>query len=117
MDEYQYETALFYYEVFLVRFPENHQRDIAAEYERAFINYKMGNYKKSIAEYNEILRKYNESPYAMLYPPRFKQLSEIGLSNIEKQKFIGINLFWRAKEKNWAEKNGDSLTDADDTES
>ena len=117
MDEYRYETALFYYEVFLVRFPEDHLRDIAAEYERAFINYKMGEYKEASAQYNEIIRKYDESAYAMLYPPRFRGLSEIGLRNIERQEFIGNSLFWRAREKAWAEKNGESLTDTDETES
>jgi len=117
MDEYRYKTALLYYEVFLVRFPENMPRGIAAEYERAFINYKMDNYKESSDQYNEIIRKYNESPYAMLYPPRFKQLSEIGLKNIEKKDFIGNSLFWRVKEKAWAEQNGESLTDTGDAES
>ena len=117
MDEYQYKTALFYYEVYLVRFPENQQRGIAAEYERAFINYKMKNYKEASAQYNEILRKYEESPYAMLYPPRFKELCNIGLKNIEKKEFIGNSLFWRAKEKAWAEKEGESLTDTGENNS
>jgi len=117
MDEYNYKAALLYYEVFLVRFPENMPRGIAAEYERAFINYKMENYTEASDQYNEILRKFNESPYAMLYPPRFKQLSEIGLKNIEKKDFIGNSLLWRTKEKAWAEQNGESLTDTDDAES
>ncbi len=114
MDEYRYETALFYYEVFLVRYPEKHQRVIAAEYERAFINYKIGNYNVATEDYKEIIRKYDESPYAMLFPPRFKQLSEIGLKNIEKEKAVGNKLLWRVKEKEWAEENGESLTDTGD---
>jgi tetratricopeptide (TPR) repeat protein len=111
MDENRYETALFYYEVFLVRYPENHQKVIAAEYERAFINYKMGNYKEATRGYDEIILKYDESPYAMLYHPRFHQLSEIGLVNIEKQKAVKNRLLWRVKEKAWADENGESLTD------
>ncbi|MCK5251128.1 MAG: hypothetical protein KAJ98_14245 [Spirochaetaceae bacterium] len=112
MDEYQYKTALYYYEVFLVRYPENHQRVIAAEYERAFINFKMGNYKEASLGYEAIILKYDESPYAMLYHPRFRQLSEIGLMNIEKKEAIGSSLFWRLKEKAWAEEHGESLTDS-----
>jgi len=111
MDEYRYKTALYYYEVFLVRYPENHQQVIAAEYERAFINYKMGNYKDATEAYNEIIRKYDESPYAMLYHPRFRQLSEIGLTNIEKKKAVDKRLFWRVREKAWAEEHGEKLTD------
>ena len=112
MDEYRYKTALYYYEVFLVRYPENHQRVIAAEYERAFINFKMENYKEASQGYEAIILKYDESPYAMLYHPRFRQLSEIGLKNIEKKEAIGNSLFWRIKEKEWAEEHGESLTDS-----
>ena len=36
------EEALFYYEVFLVRFPESHARVVAAEYERAILHKKLG---------------------------------------------------------------------------
>jgi len=117
MDEYRYKTALHYYEVFLVRFHEDQPRGIAAEYERAFINYKIENYEESTAQYNEILRKFNDSPYAMLFPPRFEHLSEIGLKNIEKKEFIGTSLFWRVKEKQWAEQNDGNLNDLAETES
>lgn len=112
MDENRYKTAIYYYEVFLVRYPENHQRVIAAEYERAFINYKMGDYKEATRGYEEIILKYDESPYAMLYHPRFRQLSEIGLVNIEKKKAVEGRLMWRRQEKVWAEENGESLTDS-----
>ena len=116
MDENLYKTALFYYEVYLVRFPEDQQRGIAAEYERAFINYKLKNYKEATEQYNEILRKYEESPYAMLYPPRFEELCHIGLKNIEKKEFIGNRLFWRAREKAWAKKEGEELVDTGEEE-
>lgn len=112
MDENRYKTALYYYEVFLVRYPENHQRVIAAEYERAFINYKMGNYKEATQGYEAIILKYDESPYAMLFHPRFRHLCEIGMLNIEKQKAVGNHLFWRIKEKEWAEEHDESLTDS-----
>ena len=111
MDENRYKTALYYYEVFLVRYPENRQRVIAAEYERAFIHYKMGDWDTAKAGYEAILRKYDESPYAMLYHPRFRELCQIGLTNIEKQKATTNRLFWRRREKEWAEEHGDRLTD------
>jgi len=111
VDEYRYTKALYYYEVFLVRYPENYQLVIVAEYQRAFINYKMGNYVIARDFYNRIIRKYDESPYAVLYHPKFKRLSEIGLKNIEKKKAVNLRLFWRAREKVWAEQNGESLID------
>ena len=117
MDEYRYKKALYYYEVFLVRYPENRHLGIAAEYERAFINYKMGNDEIAADAYREIIRKYNENPYAVLYHPKFKRLSEIGLKNIEKKKAVNLRLFWRAREKSWAEQNGESIVDTTKEES
>ncbi len=116
MDENRYDTALYYYEVFLVRYPEDHQKVIAAEYERAFIQYKKGDYKNATAGYEEIIRKYDESPYAMLYHPRFRYLCDIGLTNIEKQKSVKGRLFWRVREKDWAEEHGEDLVDEAGTE-
>jgi len=112
MDEYRYKKALYFYDVFLVRYPENHQLAIAAEYEKAFINYKMGNDAIAADAYREIIRKYNENSYAALYHPKFKRLCEIGLKNIEKKKAVNLRLFWRAREKAWAEQNGESIIDA-----
>jgi len=114
MDESLYKTALYYYEVFLIRYPENHQMVIAAEYERAFIYYKTGDYKRAEAEYQAIIKKYDESPYAILYHPRFRRLCEIGLTNIEKQRAVQNRLFWRNREKEWAEEHGESLTEETD---
>lgn len=117
MDESRYDTALYYYEVFLVRYPENHQKVIAAEYERAFINYKKRDYPEARQGFEDIIRKFDESPYAMLYHPRFRYLSEIGLSNIEKKKAVDRRLFWRAREKDWAEEHDTSLIDDGSVES
>ena len=111
MDESRYDTALYYYEVFLIRYPENHQKVIAAEYERAYIQYKKRQFDEAEAGFGEIIRKYDESPYAMLYHPRFRYLSEIGLENLEKKKAVDRRMFWRAREKEWAEERGESLID------
>lgn len=103
MDERRYNDALFYYEVFLVRFPENYEKSIAAEYERTFIHYKTGKTKIAEDGFNAILDKYENDIYAVLYPPRFKLLCEIGLKNIKRDKAVNTRLFWRVQEKKWAE--------------
>ena len=111
MDNNNLKTALFYYEVFLVRYPENFQKSIAAEYERSFIQYKMKKYDEAEEGFRSILDKYKNSPFAMMYPSRFKTLSEISLENIAKQKYVGNRLFWRMREKKWAEEHGEELLD------
>ena len=111
MDEDRFDVALYYYEVYLVRYPENHQRAIAAEYERAFIHYKKRDYNRAEDGFREVIRKYDESPYAMLYHPRFRQLAEMGLVSIEKKKTVERKLFWRMRERDWAEEHGESLLD------
>lgn len=111
MDMKRYNDAFFYYDVFLVRYPELHEKTIAAEYERAFIHYKRGRTKIAEAEFQAIIFKYENHPYAILYPPRFKQLCEIALNNIKRNKKVNNRLFWRLRENQWAEENGESLTD------
>lgn len=117
MDNNNYELATYYYEVYSIRYPENIQKGIAAEYEKAFINYKRGRDKAARAGFEEILRKYRESPYAMLYPPRFQQLCETGLRNLEKRKKVGRRLFWRIREKEWADEHDEKMVDSEEKES
>ena len=83
VDEGDLETALFYYEVFLVRYPENHGKGIAAEYERALLHKKLGNTELAIAEFREILNKYETSTFVILYPTRYKVLTEKVLAVLE----------------------------------
>ncbi len=111
MDDNRYKTALYYYEVFLIRYPENHQKVIAAEYERAFIHYKMRNYEMAKIGFQEIIRKYDESPYAMLYHPRFRFLAEKSLENMEKTKTTNRHILWRHMETKWAKEHNESLID------
>lgn len=111
MGDSRYKDALFYYEVFLVRYPEDIQKGIAAEYELAFIDYKMGKIKRAEAKFLAILKKFEESPYAMLFQPRFKQLCEIGLHNIARTKAVRNKLFWRLSEEKWAEEHEEELLD------
>lgn len=114
LDDSRYKDAMFYYEVFTVRYPENIQKNIAAEYEKAFIHYKTGKFKKAEEGFKDISKKYEESPYAMLFQPRFKQLCEIGLTNIERSKSVNNKLFWRFMERKWAEEHGEELVDEPD---
>jgi outer membrane protein assembly factor BamD (BamD/ComL family) len=83
VDEGDLETALFYYEVFLVRYPEDHAKGIAAEYERALLHKKLGNKDLAKLEFREILNKYETSTFVILYPSRYKVLSEKVLADLE----------------------------------
>lgn len=76
IDAGELETALYYYEVFLVRYPENHSKGIAAEYERAMLHKKLGQEELAKLEFIEILEKYETSTFVILYPSRYKILSE-----------------------------------------
>ena len=85
MELNQYNVALYYYEVYLVRYPENHNKTIAAEYEKALIYYKTRDYKYSKDLFLQILDKYENSPFALLYQERYKILSEKILLQIEEK--------------------------------
>jgi len=83
MDSNQYNVALYYYEVYLVRYPENHDKTIAAEYEKALIYYKTKDYEYSKALFEQVLERYESSPFAIMFPERYKILSEKILLQIE----------------------------------
>jgi len=76
-------TALFYYEVFLVRFPEDHAKVIAAEYETAILHKKLGAEDLAITGLKKVIEKYETSTYVILYPPRYKVLAEKVLAELE----------------------------------
>jgi len=83
MDMNRYNVALYYYEVYLVRYPENHHKTIGAEYERALIYFKMKEYDYSKALFLQVLDKYETSPFAIMYPERYEILSRKILGKIE----------------------------------
>ena len=95
MDANKYNMALYYYEVYLVRYPENHNKTIAAEYERALIYYKTKDFEYSKALFGQILDKYENSPFAVMYPERYKVLSEKLLVLIDEE----LNPKKKAKEE------------------
>ncbi|QEN09495.1 hypothetical protein EXM22_16455 [Oceanispirochaeta crateris] len=76
-------TALFYYEVFLIRYPESHARVIAAEYERAILHKKMGAEDLAIQGLKKVLDQYETSSYVILFPPRYRVLAEKVLAELE----------------------------------
>ncbi|OQY35366.1 MAG: hypothetical protein B6241_02430 [Spirochaetaceae bacterium 4572_59] len=82
IDAGELETALYYYEVFLVRYPENHSKGIAAEYERAMLHKKLKQEELAILEFKAILEKYETSTFVILYPSRYKILSEKVLAGL-----------------------------------
>ena len=95
--------SLFFYEVFLLRYPQNHSKGIAAEYERAYILYKQKKYDQSELFFSTILEKYNSNPYAYLYPQAYRVLSEKIIAQIEEDRAIAaLPFFQRGK----AKKNG-----------
>ena len=59
-DENEWQVALHYYETFMERYPEDEENVVAAEYEIAFIHYKMEEYRTSRELFEEILQKYEE---------------------------------------------------------
>jgi len=83
MDQNKYNVALYYYEVYLVRYPENHHKTIGAEYERALIYFKMKEFDYSKTLFLQVLDKYENSPFAIMYPERYEILSRKILEKIE----------------------------------
>ena len=57
-DENNWPLALHYYRTFIERYPDDEDNGIAAEYEIAFIHYKMEKYETSRRLFNELLSRY-----------------------------------------------------------
>jgi outer membrane protein assembly factor BamD (BamD/ComL family) len=53
-----YTRALDYYQLFKEKYPEDRARGAWADYEIAFIYYKMGDYARSLSLFNELLDRY-----------------------------------------------------------
>ncbi|MDR0551979.1 MAG: tetratricopeptide repeat protein [Spirochaetaceae bacterium] len=80
-DRDRYGLAIHYYSLLLDRFPYDRNAVCTAQYEIAFIHYKQKKYAVSKAEFEELLRRYNERDSELL-PPEYKILSEKGLKKI-----------------------------------
>jgi outer membrane protein assembly factor BamD (BamD/ComL family) len=81
-DRNRYTQALQYYEAVLERAEQYSEMFFTAEYEIAFVYYKMKQYDTAKAKFTELLSQY-DSPDEELYPAQYKKLSVIVLSGIE----------------------------------
>ncbi len=82
----KYNIALLYYNHFLLKYPNDIQRGIEADYEIAFIAYKQHNYTKASKLFSDILQRYSTDASQIL-PAWPKILSQKILKEIkEKQK-------------------------------
>lgn len=74
VERQDYDTALFYYQTFLKRFPDNIQRTVEAEYEIAFIRYKQNDPSAGVL-FADLLARY-EAEGAELLPGWPRVLAE-----------------------------------------
>jgi len=59
-DRGNYRGAMAYYDTFLSRFPKDASRDVEADYEIAFLYYKMQDFTKSRDLFTQIVDKYKQ---------------------------------------------------------
>ncbi|MFW6337713.1 MAG: hypothetical protein ACOC25_02205 [Alkalispirochaetaceae bacterium] len=83
-DDNEWEVALHYYETFIERYPDDEANIAAAEYEIAFIHYKMEEYRTSRELFEELLLKYEEDEDDTL-PPWVEILSEKILNTVNER--------------------------------
>jgi outer membrane protein assembly factor BamD (BamD/ComL family) len=83
-DNFNWDAALVYYQTFKDRYPQELARNIAADYEIAFIYYKKENLEKSYDLFSEIIESYEKADEG-IYPERFRILSEKLLAIIDEQ--------------------------------
>ncbi|MCL2043012.1 MAG: hypothetical protein FWG89_02610 [Treponema sp.] len=83
-DRNRYAAALQYYEALLERNPDNMELVCTAEYEIAFINYKLKNYAQAREGFNALLERYN-NPGMEILPDKFRILSNIVLQQIDEK--------------------------------
>ena len=77
-----YATALVYYQTFLDRYPDDLQRGVEAEYEIAFIHYKLRNTELATQQFEQLLQRYKAEGAEVL--PRWpKALAEKLLGKIK----------------------------------
>ncbi|MDR1867306.1 MAG: hypothetical protein LBQ77_03440 [Treponema sp.] len=81
-DQNRYDQALQYYEALETRFSNNPALALTAQYEKAFIHYKMKQYTVAAYECELILARYNE-PDASILPAQYKKLASIVLGQIK----------------------------------
>jgi outer membrane protein assembly factor BamD (BamD/ComL family) len=85
VDQRHFETALVYYRTFLERHPDDVENRIAAQYEIAFLHYKMEDYDTAEELFEELLARY-EGEEADQLPAWPRILAEKLLEKIEEER-------------------------------
>ncbi|MDR3301282.1 MAG: tetratricopeptide repeat protein [Spirochaetaceae bacterium] len=81
MDRNRLAQAIQYYEAIRLRFPENSEAVVGADYEIAFIHYKQEKYDDAREEFSALLEKYN-APEGGGLPKKYQILSNTVLKKI-----------------------------------
>ena len=68
--EERWAIALYYYESYLERFPDDVNGIVAAEYEIAFLNYRMGNNDRAVELFQALIERYETSEESLVEWPR-----------------------------------------------
>ncbi|MFP4563378.1 MAG: hypothetical protein ACLFRY_08700 [Spirochaetia bacterium] len=84
IDKRDYETALHYYRQIDVLFPDDEESKIIADYEIAFLHYKLGNPDEAKEGFEAIVARYQEEDAGSL-PPWPPVLAEKLLVKIEEE--------------------------------
>jgi tetratricopeptide (TPR) repeat protein len=79
-----YRTALAYYEAYLERYDDNLQLTVEAEYEIAFIYYKLGDYDIAKSKFARILERYRADSAGLLPQWPFVLTNKV-LASIEEE--------------------------------
>jgi tetratricopeptide (TPR) repeat protein len=69
-DVAHYQVAMYYYETFLERFPNETDRDLWAKYEVAFLYHKMGKNAVAIEHFDALLQEYASGPADLPQGPK-----------------------------------------------
>jgi len=86
-DSGRYNQALFYYQTFQERYPEEVERNLWASYEIAFLYYKLGEYDRAVELFDDLIELYNttEENAVMVQAPKILAL-KVKAAILEKQK-------------------------------
>jgi hypothetical protein len=82
-DGYHWNVALLYYTTFLERFPENVPDGLAARYESAFINYKMGRTETAVEMFQDVLKRYKDMSDPLTVPQWPRVLADKMLKKLQ----------------------------------
>jgi outer membrane protein assembly factor BamD (BamD/ComL family) len=82
-EDEDWEDALYYYQTYISRHPDDLANIMAARYKIAFISYKQGNYQQAVAGFQEILDFYAANPPPLDFPLWPRVLAKKMIETIE----------------------------------